>query len=186
MFFQSSCHKKKQRRSREAEQKNGHLRRLVTKKRNKARGQRRRHRLAIDRYMDRSAAKKKRKKAACDRLFVFSIVLPQQKTEKEPRGRTKEWPLARVGHQKKEQGERPEATACDRSVYGSISRKKKKRTKAACNRLIVFSIVLPQKKTEKEPIGRTKEWPLATVGLQKKGTLKRSIEGRDRLKAAVD
>ncbi len=59
------------------------------------------------------------------------------------------------GHQKKEQGERQVATApaCDRSVYGSIGRKKKKRKKAACDRLIVFSIVLPQKKTEKEPRG---------------------------------
>jgi len=60
LFFRSSCHNKRQRRSREAEQKNGRLRGTVTKKRNKARGQRRR--LAIDRSMDRSAAKKRRER----------------------------------------------------------------------------------------------------------------------------
>jgi len=109
-------------------------------------------------------------------IDCFLIVLPQKKTEKEPRGRTKEWLLVTVGHQKKEQGKRQEAMAlaCDRSVYGSIGRRKRReRRPLAINRLILFSIVLPKNKTEKEPRGRKKEWPLARVGHQQKEQGKR-------------
>ncbi len=109
-------------------------------------------------------------------IGFFSIVLPPTTTEKEPIGRTKEWPLATVGLQKKEtrQEARGNGTGL-RSIDLWIDRLQKNKRKRAAGDRLFFLIVLPPTTTEKEPRGQTKEWPLATVGLQKKETRQEAI-----------
>jgi len=136
----------------------------VTKKRNKARGKWRWHRLAIDRSMDRSTAKKEEKDGRL-RLFdrLFDRLAPKNKTEKEPRGPMKQWPVATVTKKRnKAKGEwRRHRLAIDRSMDRSAAKKKRKKT--ACDRLFYFDRFCRKKKTEKEPRGSTKQWLVATV-----------------------